>query len=64
MGDQKEARRISMDCKSPTCAGLTLIFGIVFILLGMDMVAIDPWLVVGVMFAIFGLMPLLGIGKK
>jgi len=45
------------------CAIVTLIFGIVFLLDGLNVITVNPWVVVGVYLALLGLFPMV-IGKK
>ncbi len=45
------------------CGLLVLIFGIVYILAGLKMITVDPWLVLGVFFGLLGLMSVTGMGK-
>lgn len=37
------------------CAAITLLFGIIFLLVGGKYVMVDPWIVVGVYLALLGL---------
>jgi len=45
------------------CALITLVFGIIFLLDGLKVIAVDPWILVGAYLGLLGLYNML-MGKK